>query len=107
MTILPTYLPTYLPRVQALPSKKNRHLGYVSLWETRSGGAEREGQENRKVKKIQNWKKRVRDSERSFKMSQDPASHPRSLKKNRGGPYLWDVYLWDEYLACVWYAYDL
>ena len=62
-----TILPTYLPRVQALPSKKNRHLGYVSLWETRSGGAGREGQENRKVKKIQNWKKRVRDSERSFK----------------------------------------
>ena len=32
-------------------------FGYVSLWETRSGGAGREGQENRKVKKNQNWKK--------------------------------------------------
>ena len=53
-----------------------------------SGGAGREGQENRKVKKIKIGKNELEIQKGLSKLSQDPVSHPRSLKKKRGGPYL-------------------
>jgi hypothetical protein len=51
-------------------------------------GAGREGQQNRKVKKIQNWKKRVRDSESSFKTVSGSGLTSPIPEKNRGGPPL-------------------